>query len=470
MGNKKKALSIFTLAMINVAAIGTVKNWPLTAEYGFSSIFFLLLATLIFFIPTALVSAELATGWPKQGGIFVWVKEAFGHRAGFLSVWLLWVQNVIFFPTFLSFIASAFAYIINPELANNIPYLICSILVLFWATTWANLKGMHVSSWISTFGVLCGTFIPGLAIIGFGAYWFLTGQPVQIDMSWKSLIPNLGNVEQLVFFTGILLTLCGMEMSAVHAKDVSDPKKGYPRAILLSAIIVIGLSVLGVLSIAIVIPQSQITLVAGSLQAFSYFVGAYNLKWLTPYFAALIAFGAIGSMSTWIAGPSKGLLAAAQSGDLPPRFRRINSKGMPSSLLILQAVVVTLLAALFVFMPTVSSAFWILSALVAQLYLLMYVLMFAAAIKLRYKRPDVKRAYRIPGGSLGMWLISSIGIASSVLTLIIGFFPPSQIATGSLFFYVGFLAAGMLVLCCAPSLILLFQKPDWKIPLSHEKE
>ncbi len=87
--NIPRSLSVFALAMINLAAIGSVKNWPVTAEYGFSSIFYLLLATLIFFIPVSLIARRLATGWPMTGGVFVWVKEAFGHRAGFLTIWLL---------------------------------------------------------------------------------------------------------------------------------------------------------------------------------------------------------------------------------------------------------------------------------------------------------------------------------------------------------------------------------------------
>ncbi len=125
--------------MINVAAIGSVKNWPVTAEYGFSSIFYFLLAALIFFLPMSLVSAELATGWPKSGGVFAWVKEAFGHRTGFLAIWLLWIENAIWYPTILSFLAATIAYIFDPTLSNNITFTISIILIAFWAATIANL-------------------------------------------------------------------------------------------------------------------------------------------------------------------------------------------------------------------------------------------------------------------------------------------------------------------------------------------
>ncbi|MCB1118146.1 MAG: amino acid permease, partial [Chlamydiia bacterium] len=91
----KRSLKVFALAMINVAAICSIKNWPLTAEYGFSSLFFFLVSALAFFIPVSLVAAELATGWPERGGVFVWVKEALGHKMGFLAVWLQWAENAI---------------------------------------------------------------------------------------------------------------------------------------------------------------------------------------------------------------------------------------------------------------------------------------------------------------------------------------------------------------------------------------
>lgn len=464
----RRTLSIFTLAMINVAAIGSVKNWPVTAEYGVASIFYLILASIIFFIPVSLISAELATGWPKAGGVYAWIKEAFGHRTGFLGIWLLWIENVIWYPTVLSFIGATIAYIFQPDLANNKIYSLAMILVVFWGTTLVNLLGMRTSGWISTIGVVFGTFIPGFLIIGLGLAWYFTGQPLQITFSMSNLIPEISSVEQMVFFTGVILSLCGMEMSAVHAKDVLNPQKEYPRAILLSAIIIIGMSILGVLAIASVIPQKQISLVAGAMQAFSYFVNAYHLNWLTPFIAVLIAIGAIGSLSTWIVGPTKGLLAAAIAGDLPPFFRVVNKNGMPIRLLLVQALIVTLLSLVFLWMPSVSSAFWILSAMVSQLYLVMYLLLFAAAIKLRYKRPHVQRDYKVPGGKGGMWFVAGLGILSSIFAMIVGFFPPSQIQTGAITWYITFLLGGTLLICCTPSLILLFQKPSWKKPLKHE--
>jgi amino acid transporter len=247
-------------------------------------------------------------------------------------------------------------------------------------------------------------------------------------------------------------------MSAVHAGDVSQPQKNYPKAILYSALAVIIFPLLGVLSILIVVPKSQLTLNAGCLQAFEFFLKSYNLSFLLPLAALIIAFGAVGSLSTWLLGPCKGLLASAQTGDLPAMFKKTNKNGVPYNLLITQAVIVSLLSLLFVWMPSVNTAYWILLVLTTQLYLLMYLILFPAAIKLRYKYPNLRRPFRVPGGVTGLWVMGTLGFVSSFVSFIIGFFPPSHLSGGSSFGYWGFLAGAIVILTLIPSLILKLTK------------
>ncbi len=467
---KKGTLTVFMLAMINVAAVGSLRSWPSIAEYGFSAIFFLIFAALIFFIPVSLVSAELATGWPMLGGIYAWVKEAFGHRTGFLAIWLLWMENVIYYPALLSFIAAMVAYIIDPTFQAHGPFIFFVSLVIFWLATICNLLGMRVSAWISSLGVICGNFLPAAIIILLGILWVVSGRPIQINISLDTFFPDMSSIYQLVLFSAVLLSYAGMEMSSVHAKDVIHPQKNYPKAILISGLLIIGLAISGVLSVAVVVPQHEISLTAGIMQAFTYFMQAQSLDFLIPVMAFLIFIGAVAGLNTWILGPTKGLLAAAQTGDLPPLFRKVNRNGMPLSLLITQACVVSVLLLLFIFMPSINSAYWLISALITEVYLIMYMIMFLAAIKLRYKRPEVKRLFKIPGGMIGMWIVAGLGIISSLGTFIIGFFPPTQIPTGNSLFYISFLLICVAVICLLPYLILLFKKPSWNKRLEHETE
>ncbi len=464
MTKNKRTLSAFLLAMMNVAAVCSIRNWPITAEYGLTSITYFALSAVFFFVPVAFVAAELATGWPEQGGVFSWVKAAFGHRLGFLSVWLLWIENVVWYPTILSFIAATIAYLIKPMLADNATYTFLTILVIFWTSTLVNLKGMKMSSYISSVGVIIGTIIPGFAIILLGTIWICGGQVSHTPLSWSALLPDFSSPRQMSLLAGVLLGLMGLELSAVHAKDVSNPRRDYPKAILYSTCLIILLSTLGSLAIAVVIPKGEISLLSGSIAALSSFLDNYNLSWLTPVLAVFVILGALGGVNTWIAGPPRGLLAAANSGDLPPLLHKTNAKGVPSAMLIGQAAVVSIVAFAFLYMPNVNASYWILVALASQLYLIMYILMFAAAIVLRYKQPDVVRTYKIPGGNFGMWLVALCGIFGSLYTIVLGFFPPDQLKTGSVLAYEILLGGAIFVCCATPFIILLFKKRSWKLP------
>ena len=458
----KRVLGVFVLAMMNVAVIASLRVLPMMAEEGFSLVFFFVAAALVFLIPTALVSAELATGWTKQGGVYLWVKEAFGGRWGFLAIWLQWIQNVIWYPTVLSFAGATLAYMINPSLANNKIYMLAVILTVYWGSTLASFRGMRTTGWLSTVGALVGTLVPGAAIITLGLMWFFSGNVPQISMTAKDLFPDMTSIRNIVLLAGVLLTYAGMEVSAVHAQEVKNPQKNYPRAIFLAVLIILVVVILGALSIAVVVPQPKISLVAGLMQAFTMFFNDYHLKWIVPVVAFMITLGALGQVTAWIVGPSKGLFATAKEGYLPPFFQRVNKNGVAVNLLTVQGCIVTILSLVFLLMPDVNSSYWILSALTVQLYLIMYILLYSAAIKLRYSKPNVQRAYKIPGGNLGMWIIAGVGILGALFAIFIGFFPPAQLKSGSILFYGLFLSLGILVMCGVPLVIYEFRKPNWQ--------
>ncbi len=462
--SNRRVLGVFTLTMINVAAIQSLRNLPVMAEVGWASVFFYVVAALGFFIPCSLVSAELATGWPSTGGVYTWIKEAFGARWGFVAIWLQWIENVIWYPTVLSFTAATIAYLFNPALADNKIYILTMILITYWSCNIIDSLGMEASGFISSAGVILGTLVPGILIIGLGVLWTASGHPTEIPFSLDALCPDLASVHNIVFLVGVMLGFAGMEMSAVHAQEVKNPQKDYPKSIFLSAIIILSVSILGSLAVATVVPQKEISLVSGIMQAFSAFFDKYNISWMTPILAGLIAAGSISMVSTWIIGPSKGLYQTAHEGHLPPFFHRKNRNGMPIAIMLVQGITVSILCSAFLFMPTISSSYWILNDLTALLYLLMYMLLFLAAIRLRYKKPDVERAYRIPGGKTwGMWLVAGLGFCSSLFGFFIGFFPPSQLETGDLINFEFFMGLGVAFMFAVPLIIYAFQKDHWMI-------
>jgi putative glutamate/gamma-aminobutyrate antiporter len=460
----RSKVGVITLTMLNLAIVCTLRGLPIMAEEGLSLVFYFIVAAILFLIPVSLVSAELATGWPPRGpgGAFIWANEAFGTRIGFLAIWLQWVQNVIWFPTILSFIAATLAYVYDPALANNKFYVLAVVLVTFWAGTLINFRGMRTSGDLSLICVVVGTLLPGLLIIVMGVMWLVSGKGIAISMTFHDLIPNLSSVDNIVFLAGAVLIFSGMEVSASHSQDVNEPRRTYPRAIFISAIISVALLMLGSLSIAVVVPQKDLSLVAGVMETFTRFFDAHGLKWLIPVLAVLIVAGSVGELSAWIIGPAKGLMVTAEHGCLPPFLQKVNKMGVPTNILLVQGVVSTIITLVFLLMPSVSSSYWILSAFSIIIYLLMYLIVFLAAIKLRYSQPSVKREYKIPVGNLGMWLVAGIGFVGALFTLLVGFFPPSQIKTGNVMFYEAFLIIGTIVTCILPFIIYHLRKPSWQ--------
>ncbi len=381
-GKPRRVISVFVLAMLNVSIMASLRNLPLVAEFGLSAISFFFLVALFFLIPCALISAELATGWPKAGGIYIWVREGLGDRFGFMAIWMQWVHNVAWYPVIMSFVAVTMAFLISPELANNRFFVLSVILIGFWGMTLLNYLGIKTSGWFSTIGVIVGTILPGLFIIFLGVTWVGGGHTVQTALTWDALIPSFSSAGNLVFLSGLFLAFAGLEVSASYASDVKEPQKNFPRAIILGAVITFGLFMLGSLSIAVVIPKQQISLVAGLMDAFLAFFNYYNLAWILPVMAVLLIIGAIAEVNSWIIGPVRGLYATSIHGNLPPIFQKLNKHGVPTRLLFFQALLMSITSLVFLYLPQVSSAFWMLTALSAQSYLIMYILMFIAAIRL----------------------------------------------------------------------------------------
>ena len=445
----KKPLGLFSLVMINVIAVDNLRSLTAGAEYGFALIFFYLIASLFFFLPLILVSAELATGWPSTGGAYIWIREAFGTRVGFFAIWLQWIYNVVWYPTIFTFIGGLFAYLILPQLVNNKFFMVGMILSLFWGVTFINYLGIKASSWVSTVGALIGTLLPMILIIILGYIWIDRGKPSQIQFSLKSFFPSFSDFNNLAFLTNVFFGLMGIEMSAVHAGDVKNPRQNYPRALFLSAIIILITLIFSCLAIAIVIPQSKLNLVSGFMDAFHVFFNAYHLTWLTSWIALFVIMGSLSGASAWIIGSARGLFIASQDNQLPAFLTHVNKKNMPTGILLMQGLIVTVLCLLFLIMPSMNSAYWVLANLTAQLALLFYILVFAASIRLRYQHAKVKRAFHIPGGLPMMWAISGVGMITCFFAILIGFLPPTQIAIGGIAKYEIVLSAGIL-LCCLP--------------------
>jgi len=448
-----KPLGVFSLVMMNVIAVDSLRSLPVAAQFGYSLLFFYLLAAILFFIPTALITAELATAWPNTGGAYIWIRTAFGARWGWFAIWLQWIYNVVWYPTILVFVIAAAAYLFDLQLVHHQRFVWGLVLCIWWFITGLSCLGLRVSNWLSSAGALVGTLIPMLVVIIVAFFWLKSAKPLAIHFSSRALFPDLTGFNHLSFLTTVIFGLMGLEMSAVHAGDVCNPQKNYPRALFWSVGLVLLTLILGSLAIAFIVPAQQLSILTGLTDTYVIFFHNYHLEFLAPIMVALIIIGSLCSVSTWAIGPTRGLLIATFENQISSLrwLLRINRFGAPVGLLLVQGVLVSLLSSLFVLIPTVNEAYWLLSVMTAQLAVLFYVLFFLAALSLRYREGYQARIYRIPGGNIGLWLTVCLGLSACLLTFIIGFFPPAGIVSlGKICKFDTILVIGIAIFCLLP--------------------
>ena len=407
---KSVKLGVFTLAIMNVTAVVSLRGLPAEAEYGVSSAFYYLFAALVFLIPTALVAAELAAMFQdKQGGVFRWVGEAFGKKAGFLAIWLQWIESTIWYPTVLTFGAVAIAFIGMDHtgdmlLASNRFYTLAVVLFIYWLATFISLKGLDWVGKVAKVGGLVGTIIPAGLLVVLAIVYLAMGGKSQMDFS-GSFLPDFSNFDNLVLAASIFLFYAGMEMGGIHVKDINNPSKNYPKAVFIGSAITVLIFVLGTFALGIIIPQKDINLTQSLLVGFDNYFNFIRASWLSPVIAIALAFGVLAGVLTWVAGPSKGIFAVGRAGYLPPFFQKTNKIGVQKNILY---------------------------------------------------------PFRIGGKGNGMmWFIGGLGFLGSLLAFVLSFIPPSQISVGSNAVWFSVLIIGTLVVVIAPFIIYASRKPSW---------
>ncbi|QYF73150.1 amino acid permease [Cryobacterium sp. PAMC25264] len=472
-------MTVPTVAFLTAAAVVTsLRGLPIMAKEELTMFVYIGFATILFLVPAALISAELGSAFAdRRGGVYTWIGEAFGQRWGFVGIWLQWAQNVVWYPTGLAFAAAAAAYALNSAgLADAHIYVGLFCIATYWLATLLAFRGNAVLAKVAKYGFLVGTVVPGAVLLGLFIYWAATGHA----MGWSGatdpavaitaggettprVLPLLTGLGSLAFLGNIMLLFAGVEVQAVHVREMKSPRRGFPLAMLLASLIAVVVFLFGSIAVAGLVPYDDIVLQTGVFDAMgTVIVGLWNMSWLLQILAALVCYGALSGALAWISAPSRAMLATAHDGLLPPILQKTNSVGIQRNILILQAIIVTVVSSIYLFTADVSAAFFLISTVTVSLYIVMYLFMYAAAIRLRYTQPNLPRDFKIPGGNAGMWIVAGIGFIAVAFSLLVSFFPPTQLPIGNPVTYVSLVAGGLVVFVGAALLIYQFRKPSWK--------
>jgi glutamate:GABA antiporter len=433
-----RALTLRDMVLFNVAAVASLRWLATAAAAGPSSITLWILAALLFFIPQGLAVSELATRYPEEGGIYFWTKRAFGEGHGFLCGWCYWVNNILYYPNLLMSTAVVGAYVIGrgeSGLADNWAYVLPATLAALWLAVGINIVGLKTGRWLQNIGAL-GTYIPGLLLVGLGLHAALT-RPAATPLNAGTLIPDMGDLSELNLWASIAFAFAGLELCAVLAGEVKEPRRTLPRSIYISAPLVAFLYIAGTAAVLWLVPAREVKIVSGFLQALA--VGAREtgsgLAWVAPVAAALYVVGNIGGVGAWLAGPARVAFVIGLDRYFPPAFGRVHPRWRtPYVAILTQAVFATIFLFLSVLGrgTTVEKAYLVILDTMLLVYFIPYIYLFICYLVVRLKDPlPTPRGWarsRVVGA-----LIGGSGLALTIFAMVIATVPPSGTAEPWLF-------------------------------------
>lgn len=430
-GTTKKSLTLFGFFAMTASMVMAVYEYPTFATSKLHLVFYLLLGGFLWFIPVALCAAEMATvdGWEK-GGVFTWTGKNLDKKYGFANLFFEFFEITVGFVTMIYFILGALSYVFDwPALNSNPMIKFIGVLVIFWILALSQFGGTKYTAKIAKIGFIVGILLPAAILIILALVYIIQGNPIYIS-SKDTFVPDFTKVNTLVVFVSFILSYMGVEASATHANEMDNPKKEYPLAMLLLVIVAIVVSTLGGLAIAAVIPQDQINLSAGVVQTFAVLLGHFtaNNTILVKIIALLLAFGVIAEVSSWVVGPTRGMIIAAEEGAIPKSWAKTNEHDVPVYLVIAQGIIVSIWDAVLTFGAGGSNlSFLAAMSLTVVIYLSGYILFFAGYIK-AILGEGLNGAYQMPGGKPVKIIVAIIGLATSIFAFFISFVPPTSIA------------------------------------------
>lgn len=433
--SKQVYISVLALTMMNVSMVAGLANDVQQSFYGLASITYFAIGAICFFIPTALVAAELATGWSQRGGIFRWVGEGLGKGWALTCLLILWFETMLNFGIAMpSFTATVLFYTPNYDAAVKFAQnpqhevlIMTGFIILYWFLTFLATKGVKAFANLAKYGVIIGSLIPLVVMIILAIVWVAQGHQPAIPITPKGLIPKWNGMGTLALAAGVFFSYTGIDMNAAHIKQLRNPEKEFPKAMFISVVLAFLIFVIGTVIIAIIVPEKQINILYTLFTVFRVLGSTIGMPWLYMVLVWALLCNTIAMVVTNMAGPSFMLGQAGGSGFLPHWFQKKNKHKMPARLMYTQIAGMTVIAYLVKLIPNVEGFVILLTQTITVLYLFYYVLMFTAFLKLRYDQPNRPRAFKIPGGKFGAWLIGGIGIISSIFGIVLAIYPPTQV-------------------------------------------
>jgi glutamate:GABA antiporter len=428
----RRSVGRYDTAFLMLAAIIVLDTLGAVSSYGAQAFTWLVVMVVFFLFPYGLLTAELGTAFPEEGGPYVWVKHAFGRAPAAVVAVMYWVDNPIWLAGTLSVTAMATFSTFFVSLSLAWEYVFGLLFV--WAGIASVIMALKFGKWVANIGAIVRVVLMAFFTLTVFIY---AGEHGLHGFGGGAFKPTW-----LVFLAAapiLIFDLEGFELPSAASEELINPRRDVPFAILRSGIGTVLFYGVPILAILLVLPPARLSSVAGFVDALQQVFVVYGGhltssgavltgagKVLADIAAIGVILGLLSSGVVWLIGSDRAQAVAGFDGAAPRPLGYFSRRlGTPIVVNLLSGVVSTgvLILALQLTSGNVAKYFSATLGLVISMVTITYILIFPAVIKLRHSRPEVPRPYRIPGGTVGLWVVAILTTAWAALTTIAIIYP-----------------------------------------------
>ena len=407
-------MGFWDVVLFLVAAVVGLRWIATAAAAGPSSLVVWAIGFAAFFVPLAFTVIDLSRRFPDEGGLYVWVKRAFGDFAGFVAGWMYWCSNLVYLPGLLYFSAANALYIGGSSwqsLAHSAPYFIAFSLAALVLSLWLNVVGLGVGKWLHNAGGL-GTWIPVALLIAMGGFVLARFGPAT-DIGAADLVPRT-SLGDMVFWSTIAFGFAGLETASLMSEEIVDAERTIPRAIVTAGAIITCIYILGTAAVVFALPAGQVSSLSGFMAAIQETGDRVGLPGAAAVTALLVTIGNLGGVGAWLAATARLPFVAGLDRTLPAAFGRLHPRwGTPHVALYVQVAGAALFVVLGQAGTGVEGAYEALVGIGVISYFIPYLLLFAAMIKLARRRFIAQ-------------LLAGLGLVVTAISIALACVPPDD--------------------------------------------
>lgn len=415
MGNKVKKFSFISVILSVICVVFVAEAAAPAAAIGNQQFFWWIFLIITFLLPYGMVVAELGTTYDSDGGLYDWIREAFGDRWGSRVAWYYWIN----FPLWIASLATLFPDILG--MVFGVEFELAPVLLIelafVWIVVFMSFSKVSDSAWILNGGAVLKVLI-AVSVGGLGI-WYAVNNGFASDMSPATFMPDLTNTNALTYLSIILFNFMGFEVITTYVGSMENPNKQIPRAIIAGGIAIAALYLFSSFGIGAAIPAMDISLDSGIMDAVGIMAGVGSVLFIVVGVVFLITL--FGNMVSWSFGVNFVAEHAARKKNMPKVFAHESEKNqMPTGAAIVNGVVASVLVLLSPVMELAGfdGFFWIFFSMNIVFLLISYIPMFPAFLKLRTIDPAANRVFKVPGGRGVALVVAWVPVILLVLAII----------------------------------------------------